>query len=106
MFSSFREKNREKRMSKNLDSDTFSSRAKQHRKTFGDSNKMAKTTKAVKNLQYMKKKYEPKTPINEVYKSKDMFKNIREQSIKQSNRYKERTRERSTVISKHNAKTL
>jgi hypothetical protein len=93
-------------MSKNLDSDTFSSRAKQHRKTFGDNNKMAKTTKVVKNLQYMKNKYEPKTPINEGYKSKDLFKNIREQSIKKPNGYKDRTRERSTVISKLCVKTL
>jgi N-acetylmuramoyl-L-alanine amidase CwlA len=92
-------------MSKNLDSDTFSSRAKQHRKTFGVSNNMTKAKKGVKNLHYIKKKYEPKTPINENYKTKDIFKISKEQTNKKSNlisvEVKNRTRERSTVISKN-----
>jgi hypothetical protein len=92
-------------MSKNLDSDTFSSRAKQHCKRFGVSNNMPKAKKGVKNLHYMKKKNEPKTPINEGYKTKEMFKVSKEQSNKISNlvsaEVKNRPRERSTVISKN-----
>jgi predicted ATPase len=66
---------------------------------------MSKTKKVVKSAHYMKKKYEPKTPINEGYKTKEMFKVSREQSNKKSNlvsaEVKNRTRERSTVISKN-----
>ena len=84
----------------NILSDTFSSRAKQHRRT--TTNTMSKTTKNNKN-KLNKKRYEPKTPVNNTYNTRSNQNHYRQQSVKKveflSKDFETKKRDRSTVMS-------
>jgi hypothetical protein len=98
----YRVKNKIQRKHTNIVSDTFSSRAKQHRRTYAGDKSKGKTLG--KKMAFDKGKYEPKTPVNESYKTKAFNQHLRQGSTKkfslQPKQPETRVRDRSTVASK------